>query len=91
MTDAERQALQDEYAACMARAANIVATLAGAAIPSLSAPARNEFVSLKTAAAAWGIEDGSARKRVKCIAKSRPDLATKRGVGRWWVHLETLR
>ncbi|TXN27133.1 hypothetical protein [Methylobacterium sp. WL19] len=91
MTEVERQALEDARAACLASAEAIAAVLAGTG----SLPTRSlhleAYVPLKTAAAAWGIADDSARKRVKCIALSRPDLATKRGAGRWWVHREALR
>ena len=89
MTEAERQTLQNEHAACLAKANAIVAVLAGA---ELIAPivAYDAFVPLKTAAAAWGIKEDSARKWVKCLARTQPSMATKRGAGRWWVHREAL-
>jgi hypothetical protein len=89
MTDTERQALQHEHAACMARASAIAAQLveAAAAKPII---ARDDFVSLKTAAAAWGITDDAARKKAKRLSRDRPEWATKRGAGRWIVHRQAL-
>ena len=90
MTEGERQTLEDARAACLASAEAIGAVLAGAE-RMVPIAARDAYVPLKTAAAAWGIEEDSARKRVKRLARSRPALVTKYGAGRWWVHREALK
>ncbi|MER2266503.1 hypothetical protein [Methylobacterium oxalidis] len=89
MTPAERQALEDARAACLVSAEAIAAKLAGAEVSAL--PARDAFVPLKTAAAAFGIQDDSGRRKAARLMKSQPGLVTKRGGTRWYVHREALR
>lgn len=91
MTEAERRALEDAHAACLASADAIAAVLAGSAPRPMPLPPRDHYVPLKTAAAAWGIGEDAARKKVKVLARVRPDWATKHGAGRWKVHREALR
>lgn len=90
MTEAERQALEDARAACLASAEAIAAVLWGAALNSVHTPIHDQYVPLKTAAAAWGITEDAARKKVKVLSKTQPRWATKRGAGRWIVHRQAL-
>lgn len=89
MTEVERQTLEDARTACLASAEAIAAVLAGAQRAKISI--RDAFVPLKTAAAAWGITEDAARKKVKRLTRLRPEWATKRGSGQWWVNREALR
>lgn len=91
MTDAEIETLQIARANCAASVAALDAVLRGVATAEKSAVARDAFVSLKIAAAAWGITDDAARKKVKRLAREHPEWVTKRGAGRWLVHREALR
>lgn len=91
MTEAERQVLEDARAACLASAEAITTVLASVATEPDLLPVRDLYVPLKTAAAAWGIMDDAARKRAKALHRTRPEWATKRGAGKWWVHREALR
>ena len=90
MTEAERQTLEDARAACLASAEGIAAVLAGAE-PIVPIAVRDAFVSLKIAAAAWGITNDAAGKKVRRLSRERPEWVTKRGAGRWWVDREALR
>jgi hypothetical protein len=81
MTEVERQALQNTRSACLATADEIAVVLMGEAAP-MPPISRDEFLSLKSAAAAWGITEDAARKKVKRLAQQRPERVTERGAGR---------
>lgn len=90
MTPNERSALEAARRACLGAVAAIDATLALPAGPALPG-APETFVSLKVAAAAWGIGEDAARKRAKRLASAHPGLASRRGASRWFVHRDALR
>jgi len=90
MTEAERQILQNARRACLASADAIEAVLAGTGATLLPATSKDTFVPLKTAAAAWGVGEDAARKRVKRLRVDAPAMVTKRNGGRWWVHRDAL-
>ncbi|MCJ2082695.1 hypothetical protein [Methylobacterium sp. J-090] len=90
MTEAERQILENARSACLASADAIAAILAGASAAPIPTAPKDAFVPLKTAAAAWGVGEDAARKRVKRLKVEASAMVTKRNGGRWWVHREAL-